>query len=296
MLAMIFKVFVPSGLMVMMLGMGMQLGKEDWLRVVKFPRAVWVGLFGQFIILPILALCLGYFVSMPLAIAAGLLVLAVCPGGVTSNSVSFLARADVALSVTLTAISSLLALITIPMFLKVGLDILQQGMAPEDVVKLPVGDTVRQLMLMVFVPITIGMSLRHFFPAFAVKSESWVRFGGVFILLFMLFGAIALQFDFFVSNFFKLWPVLFTLNIITLAAGYFFAKVMRLDEHQSRTIGIEVGIQNVALGAMLALTILQRPDWMVVPSTYSVVMSITAFGLIGVIEYRRKVLSRSLTN
>jgi bile acid:Na+ symporter, BASS family len=278
--------------MLMMLGMGLQLGKEDWLRVVQFPKAVWVGLLGQFVLLPAVALGLAYFLSMPLAIAAGLLIVAVCPGGVTSNSVSFLARADIALSITLTAISSLLALVTVPLFLSWGLDLLQQDVAGVDTVTLPVGNTIKQLLIMVFIPIVAGMTLRHFFPGFAKRSDPWVRAGGVFILLFLLAGAIALEFDFFVSNFFKLWPVLFTLNIVTLIGGYFLARGLKLSEWQSRTIGIEVGIQNVALGAMLALTILKQPEWVVVPSTYSVVMSITAFVVIGFFEYRRKVSTR----
>ncbi|MFA5630659.1 MAG: bile acid:sodium symporter family protein [Porticoccaceae bacterium] len=282
----IYKVIVPTGLMLMMFGMGLQLVVDDWLRVVRYPRAVVVGMVGQFIALPLIAVALVYFLPLPLAISAGLIILAVCPGGITSNSVSFLARGDLALSVTLTAISSLLALITIPLFLSFGLALVQDGAV--DAVVLPIGSTVKQLLVLVFVPLVLGMVVRHYAPGFAVRSDPWVRAGGVALLLTLLVGAVALEYDFFIGNLKKLWPVLFALNIASMAAGYLLARLARLDGTQCRTICIEVGIQNVALGAMIAMTILKRPDWMVVSSVYSVVMSVTSFVFIGAVAYNRR--------
>lgn len=288
----IYKVFVPSGLMLMMFGMGLQLVVGDWLRVLRYPRAVVVGLVGQFIALPLIALGLVYILPLPLAISAGIIIVAACPGGITSNSVSFLARGDVALSVTLTAISSLLALVTLPLLLTFGLELLQQGIEGETV-KLPVGTTIKQLLMLVFLPLVAGMVVRHFAEGFALRSDRWVRIGGILVLLFLLVGAVALEFDFFMGNFMKLWPVLFALNLLSAAAGYWLAYLARLDVTQRRTIAIEVGVQNVALGAMIALNILHRQDWMVVSSVYSVVMSLSSFAFIGFVEYRRKALAAS---
>ncbi|HMB59974.1 MAG TPA: bile acid:sodium symporter, partial [Xanthomonadales bacterium] len=119
----IYKVFVPAGLILLMFGMGLQLTRRDWLRLVRLPRAVLAGLLGQFILLPAVAFLMVYFLSLPLAVAAGIVILAACPGGVVSNSISFLARADIALSVTLTAVSSVLALLTVPLIVSFGLEI-----------------------------------------------------------------------------------------------------------------------------------------------------------------------------
>jgi len=282
----IYKVFVPTGLMLMMFGMGLQLVVEDWLRVVRYPRAVVVGIMGQFIALPAIALALVYFLPLPLAISAGLIILAVCPGGITSNSVSFLSRGDLALSVTLTAISSLLALVTIPLFLTYGLALVQEGVV--DAVVLPIGSTIKQLLVLVFTPLVLGMVVRHYAPNFALQSDPWVRAGGVILLVTLLVGAIALEYEFFIGNLKKLWPVLFALNIASMAAGYLLARMVNLDAPQCRTLTIEVGIQNVALGAMIALNILKRQDWMVVSSVYSVVMSITSFVFIAVVAYNRR--------
>ena len=282
----IYKVFVPTGLMLMMFGMGLQLVVEDWLRVARYPRAVVIGMVGQFVALPAIALALVYFLPLPLAISAGLIILAVCPGGITSNSVSFLARGDLALSVTLTAISSLLALITIPLFLTYGLALVQEGAV--DAVVLPIGSTIKQLLMLVFVPLVLGMVVRHYAPRFAVRSDPWVRAGGIILLVTLLVGAVALEYDFFIGNLKKLWPVLFALNIASMAAGYLLARWGKLDGTQCRTISIEVGIQNVALGAMIALNILERQDWMVVPSVYSVVMSVTSFVFIAAVAYNRR--------
>jgi bile acid:Na+ symporter, BASS family len=280
MLESIYKVFVPSGLILLMLGMGMQLVPEDWKRVMRYPRAVLLGLLGQFVLLPAIAFGLIYSLSLPLAVSAGILILAVCPGGVVSNTVSFLARADIPLSVTLTAISSILALVTVPLILHFGLDIIQstgEAVVAADRVVLPIGGTVKQLLVLVFLPLITGMLVRRYASNFALRSDPWMRAAGVLVLVVLLVGSVAMEFDFFMQNLSRLWFVLLVLNLATLLGGYALALVFGMDGVRRRTIAIEVGIQNVALGAMVALNILQQPEWAVVPSVYSLVMMSTAF-------------------
>jgi len=283
MLETIYKVFVPSGLMLLMFGMGMQLVLDDWRRVARHPRAVAVGLLGQFVLLPAIAFLLLHGLSLPLAVAAGVLILAVCPGGVVSNTVSFLARADIPLSVTLTAISSILALGTVPLILHLGLDLLQSSgetAVEAGRVELPIGGTLKQLLMLVLLPLLAGMAVRHFFSAFAVRSDPWMRVAGVLVLVVLLVGSLALEFDFFMENLNRLWPVLLGLNLATLLGGYALARAFGMDEVRRRTVAIEVGIQNVALGVTIALNILEKPEWGVVPSVYSLVMMATAFVMI----------------
>ena len=287
----IYKVFVPAGLMILMFGMGLQLVGGDWLRLLRFPRSVLAGLIGQFILLPLVALLLVYLLSLPLAVAAGVVILAACPGGVVSNSISFLARADLALSVSLTAISSVLALITVPIIVVTGLDLVQQGMSESshaETISLPLGATFRQLTVLVLLPLSAGMVLRRFAPGFALKSDRWFRVGSVVVLLVLMAGAIALEFDFFLENFSRLWPVLVALNVLTMLGGYLLALGFRLKIDQRRTIAIETGVQNVALGVLVALNLLQQPEWIVVPSVYSIVMMLTAFVLITFFSLSRR--------
>ena len=269
--------------MLLMFGMGLQLAPVDWARLSKVPGRVLVGLFGQFVVLPAIAIALVYILSLPLAIAAGILILAVCPGGVVSNSVAFLARADVALSVTLTAISSLLALLTVPLVLDLGLEFIQRG---EDLareggrIELPFWGTLRQLLVLVFVPMLVGMAARALAPQFALRADRWMRIFGVVVLIVLLFGSFAIEFEFFIQNLSEIWTVLLALNLATLAGGYALAWALRMDRIRRHTIAIEVGIQNVALGVLIAVNLLQQPEWAVVPSVYGLVMMGTAFVLI----------------
>jgi len=279
----IYKVFVPTGLMVLMFGMGLQLVPADWIRLVRYPRSVLTGLLGQFVLLPAVAFLLVHFLSLPLAVSAGVVILAACPGGVVSNSISFLARADIALSVTLTALSSVLALVTVPIIVGLGLEIIQQSTpvaTRADAIHLPLGATVKQLFMVVLLPLAAGMVLRRFAEGFALASDRWFRVGSVLVLLILLIGAVGLEFDFFLNNFKALWPVLLTLNVVTMLGGYLLAHVAGLVAVQRRTIAIETGIQNVALGVLIALNLLQQPEWIVAPSVYSIVMMLTALGLV----------------
>lgn len=293
MIEQIYQVFVPSGLILLMFGMGLQLVAEDWIRITRYPLAVLAGFLGQFLLLPAIAFTLVHFLSLPLAVSAGVIIVAACPGGVVSNSVSFLARADVALSVTLTAISSVIALVTLPVLLELGLQMIQHDLAATslalpatETITLPLAATIRQLLILVLLPLGAGMLLRRFAPGFAQRSDRWLRPGSVVVLLVLLLGAVGLEFGFFLDNFRQLWPVLLALNLASAAGGYWLARLLRLDLRQSRTVAIEVGIQNVALGVSIALNLLHQPEWMVVPSVYSIVMMLTAFGLIAGISLR----------
>ena len=283
MLESIYTVFVPSGLIVLMLGMGMQLVPADWYRVVRYPRAIVAGLAGQFILLPAIAFLLVCSLSLPLSVSAGIVILAVCPGGVVSNSISFLARGDIPLSVTLTALSSVLALLSIPLVLDFGLDLVQRGSVTgleDGYLELPVAATLGQLFVLVVLPLVSGMVIRRYASEFARRSEAWMRVLGVVVLLVLLVGSVALEYDFFKQNLESLWPVLLLFNLAALSGGYLLALALGIGRVQKLTITIEVGVQNVALGAMLALNILQRSEWAVVPSVYGIFMMSTAFALI----------------
>jgi len=278
------RVFVPVVLTVLMFGMGLQLVVDDFLRLARFPKAVFVGLLGQIILLPSIAYLLVHFLPLPLAISAGIVILAACPGGVASNSFSFLAGADVALAVTLTAMSSVLALATMPLIVGLGLNIIQltaSEVAQTEAIGLPLAATVRQLFLVVVLPLSAGMLVRRFAERLAQRSGQWFRIANVAGLLVLLAGAFTVGFDFLLGNFKLLLPLLLGLNLAFMLGGFLLARSFGLPAKQRQTITIELGVHNVGLGMLLALNVMQQPQWIVVPSVYSILMMLSAFAFIG---------------
>ncbi len=273
-----------------MFGMGLQLTGSDFLRLARFPKAVFAGLLAQIILLPSIAFLLVHFLSLPLEISAGIVILAACPGGVASNSFSFLARADVALSVTLTALSSVLALVTVPIIVGMGLDIIQPGateISHSGAIQLPLGPTVQQLLVIVVLPLSAGMFVRRFAERLALNAARWLTIGNLVVLAILLLGAFTVGFDFLLNNFKVILPVLLALNLTSMLGGYLLARSFGLVTSQRLTIVIDTGIQNVGLGMLVALNLLRQPDWIVAPAVYSIVMMLSAFALIAGLRLRR---------
>jgi len=284
------SIYIPVVLTVLMFGMGLQLVASDFLRLARFPKAVLVGVVGQIVVLPSIAWLMVYFLPLPLAVSAGIVILAACPGGIASNSLSFLANADVALSVTLTAISSLLALVTLPILVGLGLDIIQLGMSEAnhaDAIRLPLGDTIAQLVLVLALPLSAGMIVRRYAERLAVRSDRWFRMVNLAGLLVLLTGAFIVGMDFLLANFQVLLPVLLGLNLASMLGGYLLARTFGLAMDQRLTITIELGIHNVGIGALVVLNLLHQPDWIVVPSVYSILMMLTGFAFVAGLRLHR---------
>ncbi len=274
-------VFLPLALGVIMLGMGMSLTVADFLRVFRMPKAAVVGLANQLVVLPLIAF--GVAVSFPLTpeLAMGVMVLAVCPGGPTSNLISYLCRADVALSITLTAISSFVTVVTIPILINFSLDYFVGIDGPG---QLPVLDSVGKILAITLVPTALGMALNHWRPDWCRRSTGAVNLASMALFVLVLAGAIFSQKDH-LGGFFRQvgWPVL-VLNVSTMAVGYFSAKVFGIDVRQRLTISIESGLQNGTLAIAIAASplMLNSPAMAVAPAIYSLVMFGTAGVLIAV--------------
>ena len=284
------KVVLPIALVVMMFGMGLQLTGGDFLRLARFPKAVLAGLLAQLILLPSIAFMLVHFLSLPLAISAGIVILASCPGGVASNAYAFLARADVALSVTLTALSSVVALVSVPLIVTLGLEIIQLNTAEishQGAIELPLHATVQQLFTVILLPLSAGMLVRRFAEHVALKAARWLAVVSMVVLVVLLMGAFIVGFDFLVNNFALILPVLLALNLASMIGAYFLAHAFGLLTRQRLTITIDTGIHNVGLGILVALNVLQQPDWIVAPSVYAILMMLSAFALIIGLRLRR---------
>lgn len=272
-----FSDVIPPALVVLMFGMGMSLSVTDLTRVVAMPKAVILGLSGQLLLLPLIAFALVWLLEPAPVVAIGAIILAACPGGITSNAYVFSARGDLALSITLTAVASFVTVFTIPLFTNFALD---EFLSEQAVVHLDFWETVWRLARLTILPVALGMALKALKPDWARPAVELFRritfIALVVIVIVALFGVIR---DF-AKNFAAAGLIAAFLNLIAMASGFFLARAGRLSAVQSMTITFEVGVQNLALAALVTLTLLQRPDLFIFTLVYSVVMKITAFSLL----------------
>ncbi len=270
-------IFLPLSLAIIMLGMGLSLTPNDFKRVVLYPKAAAVGFVNQILLLPLIGFVILLLFGLDnMELAVGVMVLAACPGGPTSNLISHISKGDTALSISLTAISSIVAIITIPLIINLSLSyFMQHG----EYVPLPVVGTIIRLTLVTLLPVSIGMFVRNKARNFALKMDKPVKLISGILLFVIIFAAIHTNRDIFVSSFKNIGPVALSLNLVMLFVGYLSARLFRLNITQSITISIESGIQNGTLGIMIASTLLHNDVMAISPAIYSLIMFASA-GLI----------------
>jgi|TARA_R110001599_G_scaffold8900_5_gene44109 BASS family bile acid:Na+ symporter len=274
---------VPICIFLIMMGMGLSLVPNDFKRILKYPKAVSVGLLNQLILLPIIGFTLANIMPLEPEYAVGVMLLVLCPGGTTSNMFSHIAKGDVALSVTMTAVASLITVFTIPVVLNLSL---VHFMGEGSEFQLPLIPTIISLMGLTIVPIAIGMLIKSFAPRFADSSQVLVsRFGILFLTLLIIFLTYVQQ-DIVVSAFIATGPVSLILNISTMALGYYSSRWFGLNAAQTTSVTIEVGLQNSTLSMFMALTLLANYKMSFTPAIYTLVMLFTAGVLVRFLRAR----------
>tara|TARA_R110001592_G_scaffold1841_4_gene11166 strand:+ start:737 stop:1639 length:903 start_codon:yes stop_codon:yes gene_type:complete len=274
---------VPICIFLIMMGMGLSLVPNDFKRILKYPKAVSVGLLNQLILLPIIGFTLANIMPLEPEYAVGVMLLVLCPGGTTSNMFSHIAKGDVALSVTMTAVASLITVFTIPVVLNLSL---VHFMGEGSEFQLPLIPTIISLMGLTIVPIAIGMLIKYFAPRFADSSQVLVsRFGILFLTLLIIFLTYVQQ-DIVVSAFIATGPVSLILNISTMALGYYSSRWFGLNAAQTTSVTIEVGLQNSTLSMFMALTLLANYKMSFTPAIYTLVMLFTAGVLVRFLRAR----------
>jgi len=183
------KVFLPLSLAIIMLGMGMTLVPADFTRIVKYPKAILIGLSNQLIFLPMIGFLLAIAFDLEPVMAVGLMILATCPGGPTSNLITQVCKGNIALSVTLTAIASFISIISIPFILSYALEYF--GTDTHVTIQLPILDTILQIMVITVIPITIGMIIRRYKTSFANRMERPMRIASTVIFILVFIAVIA---------------------------------------------------------------------------------------------------------
>jgi BASS family bile acid:Na+ symporter len=270
----ITAVFLPLALGIIMLGLGLTLTIADFKRVVTVPKAVLVGLFCQMAILPVACFYIARAFALPPEFAVGLMLLAASPGGATANLFSHLAKGDVALNITLTAVNSVLSLFTLPFIVNFAL---QAFMGEGKVIPLQF-DKVVQVFIIVLVPVGIGMLIRRYKPEVASKLEKPVRIVSAVFLILVVGAAIAGQRHQIVEMFKQVGLAALVFNVVSMAVGYFIPRLFRLPEKQAVAIGMEIGIHNgtLAIAIASAPTLLNSPKMAIPPAIYSLIMFFTA--------------------
>ena len=263
-------VVLPLALIVIMFGMGMCLTPRDFARVVAAPRAKLTGLFCQILLLPVVAVLVALALRLPGEVALGLLLVACCPGGPTSNLFTHLARGDTALSVTLTAVTSVTAVFTIPVVLGWGSGWFAEG-ADWEPLHLPFLRTVGQLMVVTVVPIVAGMGVRRLWAGLAARMEKPMNKLSIAFLVLVI--ALAVWHEENLGEQLRLaGPAAVALNVAAMGLAFAVAGAMRLDRRQRITISIEGGIQNGTLALAIALGLLESPGLAMPAVAYSLFM------------------------
>ncbi len=278
------KVLLPLGLAFIMFAMGLTLKVGDFTKLLRQPLPVALGLAVQMLLLPALAFVLLMLFPMRPEYAVGVMILAACPGGITSNMITHIARGDTALSITLTAITSLAGMLTIPIIVGFALAWFTGQHAVVPAPKMAIG-----VFLVSTLPVIIGMAIHHAAPKVAAAIERVARPVSIAIFALIVIAAFANQWRPMMENIGEIGPVVVALNVLIMALGFALAAKARLPHPQRVAIAIEGGLQNGALGIFVAATLLSSPAMMTPSITYALVMNVTAAVFIAWLLARRQV-------
>ena len=269
-------VFLPLALAFIMMGMGITLRVEDFSRVLKAPKAITLGLIAQLIMLPLAGFALVKLFGLTGGLALGLMILAACPGGPTSNLISHLAKGDLALSISLTAVSSVVTIATIPLIVNLSIGYFGE----EGSVMLPVMQTIIQIMGVTIVPVSIGMFIRSRNPRLTKMAERPVKLASALFFTLIMMAAILQERENLVEFMILTGPAALSLNLLTMGIGYGLALIFALPVRQRMSVTVESGIQNGTMGIMIAATLLQNSVATIPIAIYSLLMFVTAIGVI----------------
>jgi BASS family bile acid:Na+ symporter len=267
------QIALPMIIALIMFGMGTSLVVADFTRILNMPKAVIVGILGQIVLMPVLAFAVALFFDLSPALAVGLMILAACPGGTMSNVICHIAKANLALSVTMTAISTLLCVFTTPFIIALAIGYFTQ----DDVQDFSIASATYSLIFITLLPLTIGLFIRHKFTSVALYLEPYFRrFSAVFVVIMIIAISIEER-NTLMSSFSSVFMATLGLNLLAIGIGLTLGMLARLPAIDGVTLGIEVGIQNAALAILIGVSILKQPDYAISAGVYGVTMYIGAF-------------------
>jgi len=273
---------LPGILAFIMFSLGLGLTPPDFMRIVRQPRALLVGVLCHFVLLPLICFALIKAVGLTGAFAIGFMILAACPTGTTSNLLTYIARGDVALALSFTAVASVMTIFTLPLIVSWSLQFFS---GTSQAVPVPVGQMMGQIFLMLGLPVALGMLVRQIWPAQSLKWEPRATRLATVLFLFVVAAAVYRNWGLLRDNFGSLAGFAVGLNVAMLLCGFGVAWLARLSRRQSVTLGIETAIQNATLALVIASSVL-KDDAMAIPGAiYGVLMYVG--GLLFALTLRR---------
>ena len=264
----------PLALALIMLGLGLGLTLNDFKRVLQNPKIFFVGIFSQIVLLPVIAYILLLVIKVPTAIALGVMIIAAAPGGVTSNVMTKFARGDVALSISLTAVCSLISIISVPLIVFSSAKLIGVSNISEEITMTGIA---LKMAGVVTLPVFIGMIIRKFTENFISNNIKFIERTTGFLFL-ILFAAIWIEeINNILSYLSQAGIIVLTLNIVMMIFAYYLAKVFSSNIEQRRCIAIECGLQNGTLAVFVATQIFNDIIYVIPTAAYALIMYITAF-------------------
>jgi len=263
----------PIALALIMLALGLGLTGQDFLRVAKQPKDFLVGLICQLILLPIIAFLLLKIFNLPLEIALGVMIIAAAPGGVTSNVLTKFANGDVALSISLTAIISLISIISVPFIVFKSAELLE---IPEISNQISMVGISTKMFLVVTLPVLIGMLIRKFATNFVMSKSQLIERISVFLFVIVFAAIWVEEWENIIGYIKQAGLITLVLNIIMMFIGYYVAKFLASGVSQRKSISLECGLQNGTLAVFVASQLFSDIEYLIPTATYAIVMFITS--------------------
>jgi len=276
-------VILPLALAFIMFTLGLGLSIADFSNVFKKPKNFLIGLVSQLIFLPIVGLILVIIWPLPIEIAIGVMLIAAAPGGVTSNILTFFARGDVALSVSLTAVMSLLSAVSVPIVLAISIGLIGNSSLPESI---SLTGIALSMFLIVTLPVLLGMGVRSFLNSLTLKIEKSARFISTLLFVLVLLGAILAERENVVSYFAQTGLVVLALNILMMLIAFYWSGFFGTGISQKKAIAIECGLQNGTLAIFVGTSVFGGGLYIIPAATYSLVMYLTSLIFIFFIKNR----------
>lgn len=279
----VVDILLPLALAFIMFALGLTLTVGDFARVFARPKAMAVGLFGQVVLVPLVGLAVAVASGLPPEMAAGLMIVAACPGGASSGLITHLARGDTALSISLTAVTSVAAVVTMPFVIDLSLRYFTGAGIDGG---LPVGKLVRGVFFLTTVPVALGMLLKHLRPRLTARIVKATERIATALFLLIVLTTFASQRQALADNFAAVGPAALAQNLAAMTVGFAVAALAGLAARDRIAIVIECGLHNAAVGIFIAATVLQAPRMTVPSVVYALLMNVTALTLIFLMRRR----------
>ncbi|MDA8710943.1 bile acid:sodium symporter family protein [Alphaproteobacteria bacterium] len=279
----ITDVILPLALAFIMFTLGLGLSVKDFSIVFKKPKNFLIGLVSQLIFLPIVGLILVIIWPLPIEIAIGVMLIAAAPGGVTSNILTYFARGDVALSVSLTAVMSLFSAISVPIVLAISIGLIGDTSLPDSISLTGIAFS---MFLIVTLPVILGMGVRSFLNSLTLKIEKFARFISTLLFVLVLLGAILAERENVISYFAQTGLVVLALNILMMLIAFYWSGFFGTGISQKKAIAIECGLQNGTLAIFVGTSVFGGGLYIIPAATYSLVMYLTSLIFIYFIKNR----------